>query len=602
MSTDEETVKDPLGRVSRVAATETPSPGPATPYEDRGELGKGGMGEVRACEDTRLGRTVAMKTLRVEHADHPDMLARFMREVRVQGSLEHPAIVPVYDVGLRDKTPYFTMKRVRGVTLRDVIRDLNGDEPATTQRYSLRKLLAALSQVCAAVHYAHLKGVLHRDLKPANLMFGDFGEVYVLDWGIARTDAGIDSTEGPASSPGLTATGAVTGTMGYMSPEQLRGETIDARADVYSLGAILFAILTHEPLHDQKTEEACRSSTLRGVDVAQRIATLGVEVAPELVAMCSRATELERDKRYSTAGELHDALERFLDGDRDLAVRKKLALTHLALAREAFPPGDDEAKRARVMREASRALALDPELDDAAALLARLMLEPPTTLPAGVEDALKSDMEGRIRDTARTIGPSLAAALMLVPGLVAARSVPYTVVSLAVFAMLVVMARTALRNPRAARMGPWLGAWSVIVVIVGLLFSPPFIGLSVAAVNASVMTTTWTTGFRRSLVIYIVSVAAVMVPLALELVGVLPSTFEVVGRGMLFHAPGFVSGKSLMYTYGIVYIVVVIAVAVMIAHAVRAGEDRLRRALQMNAWHLAQLVRGPQSRARTDAA
>src|SRR5262249_11894390 len=156
-------------------------------YLPRELLGRGGMGEVRLCRDVTIGRDVALKVVRPRSgAPTPVHQRRFVREARVQGQLEHPAIVPVYDAGVDpDGALYFTMKRVRGESLSDVLRALRGGDPKAAQRTSQRRLLTLFSQVCMAVQFGHEKGVVHRDLKPENLMLGDFGEVYLLDWGLA---------------------------------------------------------------------------------------------------------------------------------------------------------------------------------------------------------------------------------------------------------------------------------------------------------------------------------------------------------------------------------------------------------------------------------
>ena len=200
-------------------------------------LGEGGMGEVRLCHDHLVGRDVALKVMQPGAAAHAESRERFVREARVQGQLEHPAIVPVYDIGLRENGElYFAMKRVRGVTLRDVVRDeraaLAAGLPPLRSR---RALLSALSHVCLTVDYAHGRGVVHCDLKPGNVMLGDFGEVYVLDWGLAKcggvaepgvTRVGarrVRPTKDEASERGATMAGSLLGTPGYMAPEQARG-------------------------------------------------------------------------------------------------------------------------------------------------------------------------------------------------------------------------------------------------------------------------------------------------------------------------------------------------------------------------------------------
>src|SRR5580700_1007154 len=203
-------------------------------YEMRTKLGEGGMGEVHLCRDRRIGREVALKVIRSEHGARADLRKRFLREVRVQGQLEHPSVVPVYDLGRDpDRKSYFTMKRVRGQTMEQILSALRRGEPEAVRQNTRFKLLTAFGTACLAVHFAHTRGVLHRDLKPGNVMLGDFGEVYVLDWGLAKVTDGTDAseTDGAPSSglqadpapraeglPVLTATGVLMGTPGFMAP------------------------------------------------------------------------------------------------------------------------------------------------------------------------------------------------------------------------------------------------------------------------------------------------------------------------------------------------------------------------------------------------
>ncbi len=182
-------------------------------YQERRLLGEGGMGSVLLCADAQIGRHVALKIIRAAPRAGARAERRFLREARVQGQLEHPALVPVYDLGITpDGAVYFTMKRVRGETLEDVLRELRGDP-----RFTRRKLLAAFARVCLAVDFAHRRGVLHRDLKPANVMLGDFGEVYVLDWWLAKLTDHPDLEPEPDERVAVlvtseTAPGAVLGT------------------------------------------------------------------------------------------------------------------------------------------------------------------------------------------------------------------------------------------------------------------------------------------------------------------------------------------------------------------------------------------------------
>lgn len=188
------------------------------------------MGKVDLVRDSRIGRDVAQKRITGDLLGDAETMARFEREIQLQGQLEHPAIVPVYDAGIgRDGTPYFTMKRVRGDLLADVLHDL-ADGKAT--RFSRRKLLASFSQLCLAVHYAHERGVVHRDIKPNNIMLGAYGEVYLLDWGVAKVagepEEDLRSSERALRvkrGEALTEVGEVMGTPSTMAPEQAIGRT-----------------------------------------------------------------------------------------------------------------------------------------------------------------------------------------------------------------------------------------------------------------------------------------------------------------------------------------------------------------------------------------
>ncbi|MBA2539616.1 MAG: serine/threonine protein kinase, partial [Deltaproteobacteria bacterium] len=206
---------------------------------DIGELiGKGGMGEVLAAHDLKIGRDIAIKRMHGEQS--PRSMSRFLREAHVQARLEHPAIVPVHDLGTDEAGRlFFTMKRLVGVTLADRL----------TETEPIHPLLRAFIEVALAIDFAHARNVVHRDLKPANIMLGEFGEVYVLDWGVAReldsrddilTDEGGVTPLDAAGDITATKAGAVLGTPGYMSPEQVRGDPAGTAADIYALGAMLF--------------------------------------------------------------------------------------------------------------------------------------------------------------------------------------------------------------------------------------------------------------------------------------------------------------------------------------------------------------------------
>ena len=289
-------------------------------YEELGTIGTGGMGEVRLYRDRAIGREVAMKIIRQSDTGSPRRW-RFVREARIQGQLEHPAVVPIYDFGVDpDGNLYFTMKRVRGVSLEEVLAALAAGDPTADRRWGRRRLLTAFSQVCLAVDFIHRRGVVHRDLKPSNVMLGDFGEVYVLDWGLVKLVGRNDTPEHgllDASNAATTGQGSVLGTPGYMSPEQLRGEIsrVDRRSDVYSLGAILFEVLARQPLHPrgQTTEKLLSVLTTDGGRPSQRLGKSGPRVPPALDALVERATRLAPEDRLATAGALSEAIEAYLD-------------------------------------------------------------------------------------------------------------------------------------------------------------------------------------------------------------------------------------------------------------------------------------------------
>jgi hypothetical protein len=308
---DVEVAKTEVDGAGVVPAPRSRSPFDGGPerFEVRGELGRGGMGRVEDAFDTALGRPVAVK-----HALRGDDLAmaRFEREARLTARLEHPGIVPLHEAGRdADGTPYYVMRRVDGRLL-DALLAASAAPTALAERLALiPNVLAA----CDAVGYAHARGVIHRDLKPGNILVGPFGETVVIDWGLARelaVDAGTSSTALPVSDDGLTAAGTVAGTPGYMAPEQARGEPVDARADVFALGATLFYVVVgRAPYHGgSATELIGRAGSNRPAE--WRMWPRGVP--DDLRAIVAKALAVDPGERYPDAAALAADLRRFVTG------------------------------------------------------------------------------------------------------------------------------------------------------------------------------------------------------------------------------------------------------------------------------------------------
>jgi serine/threonine protein kinase len=288
-----------------------------TKYLLREELGRGGMGTVYLAEDTILGREVALKVAAAGDSG-PETARRMLHEARIVARLEHPSIVPIHDVGtLPDGRVYYAMKRVNGRRL---------DEWAA--QVSLPERLRSFQRICEAIAFAHAHGVIHRDLKPENVMVGPFGEVLVMDWGVAKI---IDDDGGFAQSrseplaemaPATTADGAVVGTVAYMAPEQAEGrrDAISRATDIYGLGAILYFLLTNQPPFE--TDAAARR--VRGESRALPIAPrhLAPKVARPIEAVVMKAMAIVPGDRYASAEELAADTGRFIDRERVLAHRE----------------------------------------------------------------------------------------------------------------------------------------------------------------------------------------------------------------------------------------------------------------------------------------
>ena len=363
-------------------------------YDDLGLLGRGAMGEVRRVRDRKLGRTLAMKTIHAAALPRKDLLARFLEEAQATAQLQHPGIIPVYDLGiLPDGRLWFTMKEITGTTYSRVVSDVHRASRTTWETtasgWSLRRLIDALRQICEAMGYAHSRGVVHRDLKPSNIMVGQHGEVMVLDWGLAKL---VGRNAPPAVEPDFapeyesvasnrsaerafqTRIGQVAGTPAYMPPEQARGQIdqISPRSDVYALGAILYAVLSGRPPFSGNSANAIlqqvKSSAPEPLGTASIPAeTFGFDlpmrspetnrppIPPPLVEICERAMARQADERFESAQEMAHALQEWLDG----AKRRDAARAIVAAAKRKAPEAEQLRAQAASLREESARLMVD---------------------------------------------------------------------------------------------------------------------------------------------------------------------------------------------------------------------------------------------------
>jgi eukaryotic-like serine/threonine-protein kinase len=271
-------------------------------YEIGGVLGRGGMAEVHRGRDLRLGREVAVKVLRHDLARDPSFQVRFRREAQASASLNHPAIVAVYDTGedrtATGATPYIVMEYVEGETLRDVLRREGQLTP--------ERAMALSADICGALDFSHRNGIVHRDVKPGNVMITPQGTVKVMDFGIARAVSDSAAT--------MTSTAAVIGTAQYLSPEQARGEGVDARSDVYSMGCVLFELVTGAPPF---TGDSPVSVAYQHVREDPRLpSSINPNIPPELDAIVLKAMSKNPANRYQSAAEMRNDLLRALAGQR----------------------------------------------------------------------------------------------------------------------------------------------------------------------------------------------------------------------------------------------------------------------------------------------
>jgi eukaryotic-like serine/threonine-protein kinase len=419
------TAEAPLPRITLAprGGAEAVDAAASTDLVTRAILGEGGMGRVHLAEQRSLARDVAVKTLK---PDAPSSAARtLIREARVTGLLEHPGVIPVHALGIgADERPVLVMKRVEGMSLATRLdgRPQRGD--------ALEEAVEILRRVCDTAGFAHSRGVVHRDIKPENVMVGAFGEVYLLDWGIATTlDAEV--TE-------------LVGTPAYLAPEMVFGDRVDARTDVYLLGATLHEILTGRPRHEGDSLMVAVESAIESAP-----ATFEPDVDPRLAELCNRATARDPDLRPASAAAFqaellawsrHRSAETLIaaaverlrevelaletpDTPRDLpTVYRLLAEARFGLTQGLASSSDDPSGRAAMRRCLAASVELELRQDhlDAAAVHARELDPPDPELLARIE-ARRRDRrtaaaeQARLAEVARSLDPSRAARRRTMP-------------------------------------------------------------------------------------------------------------------------------------------------------------------------------------------
>ena len=290
---------------------------PKDRYQPIGQLGEGGIGTVTLIQDNDIRRQVARKQLKTEH-ENPGNLRRFVEEIQTHGQLEHPNIAPLYDVGQEeDGTYYFIMKYIKGETLEEIIEKLAAGDPAYHKKWSFEYRTRVFIEILNALEFAHSRGVLHRDLKPANIMIGEFGEVMVMDWGLAKQTAA--GTGEMSDNPYQTQSNTLLGTPAYMAPEQALGQVdrIDARSDLYSLSAIVYELFTLEHyLAGKQTLQQMLFGAIheREIFASHKKNRHQPPVPPAISWLIHQGLDKEASKRFQSATLMKQEFQKIVEG------------------------------------------------------------------------------------------------------------------------------------------------------------------------------------------------------------------------------------------------------------------------------------------------
>jgi len=552
-------------------------------YEVAVLLGRGGMGEVWLARDKRIGREVAVKRLRADTANDV-LMTRFFREAHVQGILDHPSVVPIHDLGIdTDGRPFIVMKRVTGTTLGQVF----AGDPA--RRPSRAQLLGRLVDVCFAIELAHARGVIHRDLKPGNIMLGDYGETYVLDWGLARLVSTLRASAIDIGDLGVregeTALGELLGTPGYMSPEQARADAIGPPTDVYALGCILFEILVGKPALPHGA--AGIAATLAAA--RHRPSEHATDVPPELDEVCAAATRFDPAARPS-ARALAERIQAYLEGDRDLARRRELADEHARRARDATPA--TEAGRATAMQEAGQALILDP-MNRTAQTVVIEMLEAPEVMPAEALEAAEAD-RAMLRQLAARWGARGYTALLAFVAILLLLPLYRTDVVLVTFAFSLGAWGALLwvaRRPTPRRATSHVAVFvltGAMIACSGLLFGPLLI--TPAFVVAATAGYLWVPHGHRAWLVALAFVLPFLLLVALEALGVTPRTVDFVDGQLVLSSSVIPLGARTTFLVVGIAMTIQVSLTAVIAIAGRRQAERVQNHVHAQRWHLRKML------------